>query len=249
MYKLNAKFIVMGLLAIFLLAYGFMTGNAKSAAAAEDVSRNSLSVSGQGKIFVKPDIAYVTIGVTTEAKSAKDAQSENSQNLAKVFSALKSAGISEIDIRTVNYDLSPRYDYINTKEVQKQVLKGYVVTNQVQVTVRNVDNVGKVLDGATNAGANLSGGVTFSLSEPKMDTAYTDALNKALKNGSGKAETLAKGLGVSIGKPKEVVENGASYPQPVYGGIRNEAKAVEVSTPISTGQMEITATVSLKYEY
>ena len=249
MYKLNVKFIVVGLLATFLLAYGFMTGNVKNATAAENVSKNSLSVSGQGKTYVKPDIAYVTVGVTTEAKSAKVAQSENSQHLAKVFSALKSAGINEIDIRTVNYDLSPRYDYINSKEVQKQVLKGYVANNQIQVTVRNVDNVGKILDASTNAGANLSGGVSFSLSELKMESAYTDALNKALKNGSGKAETLAKGLGVSIGKPKEVVENGASYPQPLYGGIRNEAKAVEISTPISTGQMEITATVSLKYEY
>lgn len=249
MYKLSAKVITVGIIMALILAYGLMNSNAENAVAAEDLTKNSLSVTGHGKTLVKPDLAYVNVGVTTEAKLAKDAQANNGLQMTNVLSALKSAGINEDDIRTIQFDLFPKYDSITTRENQKQVLVGYIVTNQVRVTVRNVDNVGKVLDAATNAGANLSGGVMFTLSDAKMESAYADALNNALKNGSGKAETLAKGLGVSIGKPKEVVEGGALFPQPLYNvrdAMRNMA---ESSTPIAAGPLEITATVSLKYEY
>ncbi|MBS4008595.1 MAG: SIMPL domain-containing protein [Clostridium sp.] len=248
MYKLNAKVIAVGMIMALFLVYGFMNTNAENAVAAEENAKRSLSVTGHGKTVVKADIAYVNVGVTTEAKSAKDAQANNSRQMTKVFSALKSAGIGENDIRTIHFDLSPKYNHIETRGTHKQVLVGYVVTNQIQVTVRNVDNVGNILDVATNAGANLSGGVIFSLSDAKMESAYAEALNNALKNGSAKADTLAKGLGVSLGKPKEVVEGGALFPQPL-SNMRDAMRLAEVSTPIAAGPLEISATVSLKYEY
>lgn len=249
MYKLS-KYIAASLLIVAFMGYSIVTGNTSDAVADSVSTKSNLSVSGQGKVSIKPDIATATVGVTTQAKTAKEAQSQNSNQMNNVISALKSAGISADDIRTAGYDLSPRYEYpTNPKGTQRETLIGYAVTNQVQVTIRNIDNVGKTLDAVTNAGANLSGNIMFSLSEAKMETAYNDALTKALKNAKGKADVLAKGLGVTIGNPKEVVENGSSYPQPIYGRAMMDGMKLEGSTPISAGQMDVSTSVNLKYEY
>lgn len=245
------KLLVIGLVVGLLLAYGAIVGfSDNTAGAAADTSKSSLAVNGQGKVSVKPDMAYITVGVTSQSKTAREAQTDNNSKMTRVIAALKGLGIKEEDIRTVSYDLSPRYEYTNLKTgEQKQQLVGYTATNQVQVTVRDLNAVGKALDSVVTAGANLSGGINFTLSEAKMEKAYADALTAALKNAKAKADVLAKGIEVTLSKPKEVNEGGVSMP-PVYreySFAKNEAVADTV--PVSSGQLEVNASVGLRYEY
>lgn len=248
--KRVSKFLALGLVALVLLTYGAVTAFSSGTAAAQDPAPDSLSVSGQGKVSIKPDMAYITVGVNTEAKTAREAQTQNNQQMNKVVGTLKDLGIAESDIQTVNYNLSPRYDYINLKNGGgRQVLAGYTVYNQVRVTVKDINAVGKTLDAVITAGANLSGGVSFTLSDSKMEKAYADALTAALKNAEGKARVLAAGLNVTLGKPKEVVEGGAA-PRPVLNrAMYDAAKTMEAEVPISAGEMEVSASVNLRYEY
>lgn len=246
------NYVIIGIAMVLLLGYSLMNTNSNNLAAADqEPAKNTITVSGQGKVELKPDMANVTVGVTTEAKTARATQTANNQRMAGIMSTLKSLGISENDIQTVNYNLSPQYDYINSKDGNgKQVLRGYVATNQVQVTVRDINSVGKVLDAIVDAGANLSGGVSFTLSDSRMEQGYADALAQALKNGRGKAEVLAKGLGVTIGKPKDVSEGGMSPRPVVYNQSFDAMKTAAVSqVPVSAGQLEVSASVSLSYEY
>lgn len=250
MGKWSSKLIVLGIITLMLAAYVAVAAFNGGASAAQDPTPNSLAVNGQGKVSIKPDMAYITAGVNTEANTAREAQTENNQLMDKVISTLKSLGIAEKDIKTISYSLSPRYDYIQLKNGSgKQQLAGYTVLNQVQVTVRDINAVGKTLDAVVTAGANLSGGINFTLSDNKMEQAYNDALNAALKNAEGKARVLAAGLGVSLSKPKEVVEGGTA-PRPVYNQpMYDAAKTMAAEVPVSAGQMEVSASVSLRYEY
>ncbi len=247
----NYRRMVFGAFLVLLLCGGviFMNLPGSLVAADQETAKGKLSVSGQGRASAKPDMAYITVGVQTEAKTARETQSENNEQIEKVIAALKGTGIGEDDIRTVNYDLSPRYDYLDLKNGRgKQVLAGYTAVHQVRVTVRDLKAVGKALDSVVNAGANLTGGVVFTLSEAKMEAAYAEALESALKNARGKAEVLAKGLGLILGKPQEVNESGGN-PVPVYERDYAGAAMKAGAVPISAGQLEVTATVNLRYEY
>lgn len=245
------KAVVLGVMLVVLLAYGAIVGlSGGTAGAGEETSKSGLTVNGQGKVSAKPDMAYITVGVTSQAKTARDAQTDNNVKMAKVISTLKGMSIKEDDIRTIQYDLSPRYEYSSLKTgEQKQQLVGYTATNQVQVTVRDINQVGKALDSVVTAGANLSGGINFTLSDAKMEKAYADALTAALKSAKGKADVLAKGIGVTLGKPKEISEGGMSIP-PMYRQDFYAAKEEAVgAVHVSAGQLEISASVSLRYEY
>jgi len=251
--KMSSKFFITGIVVLLLMVFGVAAAfGGGSTASAQDPAPNSLTVSGQGKISIKPDMAYITTGVNTEAKTARDAQTQNNQSMDKVIAAIKSQGIAEKDIKTVNYSLSPRYDYVQMKDGSgKQVLAGYTVYNQVQVNVRDINAVGKTLDAVVTAGANMAGGISFTLSEANMEKANADALTAALKNAQGKAKVLATGLGVSLGKPKQVIEGGATPPPVIYDQHSYATAKAEAAldVPVSTGQMEVNASISLVYEY
>lgn len=246
------KFAGLGVVLALLLAYGAVVGFSDNSAGAADTSKSSLAVNGNGKVSAKPDMAYITVGVTSQAKTARDAQTDNNKKMSRVIAALKGLAIKDDDIRTVNYDLSPRYEYTHLKTgEQKQQLVGYTATNQVQVVVRDINTVGKALDVVVNAGANLSGGINFTLSEARMEKAYADALSAALKNARGKADVLAKGIGVTLGKPKEINEGGGISIPPMYREFGYAKMADEASSqvPVAAGQLEVNASVSLRYEY
>lgn len=234
---------------VLLLAYAAV-GHGGVAGADQDPSKNGLAVNGTGKVSAKPDIAYITVGVTSTDKTARAAQDDNNKKMSGVIAALKGMGLKDDDIRTVSYDLSPRYEYTTSKVgEQKQQLVGYVATNQVQVTVREVNLVGKALDSVVSAGANLNGGIAFGLSEAKMEKAYADALTAAYRNAKSKADVLAKNIGVTLGKPKEVSEGGVSAP-PVYRQDFYAEKSMAASeVPVAAGQLEVSASVGLRYEY
>ena len=208
--------------------------------------RNTINVSATGKIEVSPDIAFVTVGAISENSNALTAQQQNANAMSNIITALKNSGISENDIKTSGYSISPKYSY--NKETGISSIVGYSVSNQVRVTVRDVTKAGNVIDIAATNGANMSGNIVFDLAD--REKAYNDALRIAVRNAETRAKTIADTLGIAINKPSSVTESG-SYYSPVYKSydsveMRSEAM---VSTPISSGTFEITSNVSMTYNY
>jgi uncharacterized protein YggE len=233
----------------------------------------TITVTGSGDVYAEPDLAKVTIGVTTEATTSTQAMSDNANAMSKVIDAIKRLGIPEKDIRTSTVSLQPKYEYQyptavapSTPEMDKAAMPvptsspptslstrivGYTATNTVTVTVRDMSKVGKVIDEGYSGGANNIHGVTFMLSDEKGATVYKDALKKAVTEAKDKASVLATAAGISDYKLKTVSENGQYYPIAYDAMERSAAAGMAASapTPISPGQNKVTATVGLTYVY
>jgi len=247
----RSKIVTIACSVAILLFFGLGFGqvfrlNEAAALASDGPAAGTLEVIGTGAVKVKPDIAVLNIGVTTNGATTA-VQETNTKTMDNVLARVKALGIDEKDIRTVSYYLNPEYDYSYDKGAAKIV--GYTVYNMIEVKVRNIDKAGEVLAAAVEAGANVNSGISFTLSN--ADAYYSEALAKAVANAKSKAGTLAKAAGVSIGLPSRITEN-YSYYSPMYGNynsmdIRAEAAAGAVT--VAQGEIEVTASVSVSYTY
>jgi uncharacterized protein YggE len=201
-------------------------------------------VSGEGKITAVPDIALINLGVEVQGEDVAVAQAEANETMEQVIQALKDLGINEEDIQTTYFNISQvtQWDY----DKQDENIIGYRVTNTVTVKVRQIDKVGEVIDAAVAAGGNLIriSGITFSIDDPS--SYYEQARTLAIGYAKAKAEQLASEAGINLGKITYMSEN--SYFSG-YNYVVGDFKATEApsTTPISPGQLEITATVQIAY--
>lgn len=200
---------------------------------------NRLKVFGKGIVSVKPDMAEVTIGVITENKQLEIAQKENAKITKKVLDSIKNMGVSEKDIQTQNYTINVKYDYIEGK----QVFRGYEVANYFKVFIRDIDDVGKVIDAAVKNGANAVNNISFIVSD--ISKYYEEALKLAIEDSQSKAITIADELKVNINMiPIKIVEQEGtnSYSTTTF-------KTVEANTPIEVGQNKIIASIEAVFIY
>jgi uncharacterized protein YggE len=186
--------------------------------------------------------------VETRGSDAKKAQQENARVMGEVTKKLKSLGIKEDDIKTVTYSLYPveRYD----DKTNRSYVYEYRVNNMVEVTVRDIDSTGAVIDGVSAVGSNKISSIRFGVED--TEKYYNEALNAAVVNASGKADAIAKGLGVTLKGAVDVQEISSGGPMVVRDTV-SLAKTMEMAdmaaTPISTGELEISAMVSVQYAY
>jgi uncharacterized protein YggE len=159
------------------------------------------------------------------------------------LAAVKALGIEDKDIQTSSYNINPQMDYDNGSKIT-----GYTVTNMVQVTVRNLDQTGEVLDKAVAAGANESGGIQFTVSD--SSSYYNQALDMAIQFAGSKAPAVAKSLNVSVGAPSEVTEQGGGS-SVVYNTAMKAAGVAydSVASPIEAGDLTVSATIQAVYNY
>lgn len=204
-----------------------------------------LNVSGEGKVLTRPDRAIINMGVQTENKDAKIAQTENAQKMDAVMKKLQELGIAKDDIKTSVYNISPQYDYSDGKSY----LKGYQVLNILAVTIKDTAKVGDIIDQVVQVGANRIDSVAFTISEP--DKYYNEAIAKAIDQAKEKANVMANAGGVKIKGVFNISEVNAGY-QPVYDynikGASMAAADLAVPTPISSGQLEVKANVTVAFE-
>ena len=200
-----------------------------------------LTVSGAGQISLKPDIAYVYVGVHTEKPSAAEAVAENNANTQKLIDALKAAGVDANDIQTTNFSIWQNTQY---GPDGKPSGTNYAVDNTVYLTVRKLSQLGDLLDAAVKAGANIQ----FDVADKTK--ALSDARAEAVKTAKTQAAELAAAAGVTLGDIQSIQYFDAT-PSPVFqgkgmggGGVASPAVAV----PINPGQMQITVTVTIAYE-
>ncbi|MDO8625712.1 MAG: SIMPL domain-containing protein [Candidatus Diapherotrites archaeon] len=214
-------------------------------------SKRLLSVSGQVTKTVTPDQAIITLAVETVDKSAQKSQSDNARTTTDVINALRTAGVADKDLKTVGYSLNEQYQW--NASTQKNESTGYQTVNTIQVTLSDLTKTGVLIDAASQAGANRIQSVSFSLSNAKQDELRTQALGEAAQNAKSKAQSIATGLGIGIGSVYSASEN-SSYTTPYY--YRAEAyktldavgSAPSPQTPISAGDVEFSATVSVQFE-
>jgi hypothetical protein len=211
----------------------------------------SIMVSGTGEIKVKPDIARIDLGVQTQDKDSAKAVQQNASIADAVIKAVRAAGVAESDIQTTNYSIQPLYDFLQPKPGEsqgQQVFRGYQVMNTVRVTVRKLAITGNVIDAATKAGANWSGGISLDLNDADKQKAEDAALAKAVADASRKAEIIAKAAGVSSLRLITISEGGGgSNPVPMMG--RAEFAMAKAPTPIVAGEQTISASVSVRYSF
>lgn len=203
-----------------------------------------VTVTGEGAVTVKPDVGYLSLGVEISDVDASKAHEMNKAAMDRVIKVLLATGIAEEDIKTVYYSVWRGIDYNRSQDNQ---MESYHVTNQLEVTINNLDQTGAIIDACVAEGANVSGGVRFSVKD--QDGYYQQALAAAMKQAQSKAQGIMSTFGAKPGKPWRVTEV-PRYDGPVLYAAES-AKAMDAgpATPILSGEMEIKATVTVEYDY
>jgi len=219
-----------------------MKSVSKLVAVGTEEAKNAISVGGMGKVFVKPELANISIGVESRAKTAGEASGQNKRDMNQVMSSLKAMGIKDEDIQTTDYSIYPDIRY-NEKEGEKII--GYVARNMVQVKVRGLDKIGDILDKVTDAGANAIHGIRFTVEDPSQ---YKDEARKlAVADAKSKAEKLAKSANVRLGTLLSLREEYRPGEYYMYEE-RAEMAGDMGGAPISAGQLMIMVNVQMQYE-
>jgi uncharacterized protein YggE len=210
-----------------------------TAAAAQDAGgQKGITATGNAVIEAKPDIAYVSLGVVSEAKDAVSASQENARKTTAVIDAIVRSGIPRTDIKTLQYSLSPAVDYTKNPPVTR----GYSASNIVRVDVKDLSKIGSLIDVAIKAGANDVQRVLFDI--VNKDQYRRQALAQAAKNAQMDAEAIANALGIRLGGVVSATESAEYNPRPIEFGA---LKAAEVATPIVPGEVEISASATVVY--
>lgn len=244
MFKFNriASAVLVGALGLSLLT-ACATPVASSAEPGQ--TRNSISVSGSGLAYGRPDLATISIGVQTINTDAGQAVAQNTTKAESIMAALKALGIEEKDLQTNNFSVNAQRDYDPVTGQPKDTIT-YYVDNTLSVTVRDINRLGEVLGKAVEAGANNIYGISFGVSDPAALEA--EARDKAMADARVRAEQLAKAAGVSLGSPINITES-LNYPAPLPFA-REMALAADAASnvPVATGQMQVSIQVSVSYE-
>lgn len=230
-------------------------------------AQRTITVNGVGTVETAPDEAILILAVTNQAATAEQAAKDNANTASLVVDAILglsslSKGITKDDITTIDYSLTPVYaqpdkcvttvqpglppDKLQvTCSATTPQLVGYAVRNAIKVTVKDMNSIGKVLDAATGAGANEINGITFTFTSGTYANLQKQALQKAIQDASGQAQTMTTALGVHI---TGVVSVNPAYVYQPYINYKVDTSSRGASTPIQTGTLQVTVNVQVVYE-
>ena len=201
-----------------------------------------LSIATTAEATRVPDIATISTGVVTQAADANAALKANSTQMNKVVAAIRAAGIAERDIQTSGININPQYRYA---ENQPPTITGYQASNTVNVKLREVAKMGKVLDALVASGANQVNGPSFGIDDP--EPLYDRARLDALKAARARAETYAGALGVRVRRIVSISEGGAAMPSPMPRMAMMKAEAYD-STPVAAGESSVSVNLDVVFE-
>lgn len=223
-----------------------MTSHAQTAPALQPASPDGtlLAVSAQASAKRVPDVATVSTGVLTQAADANAAMRANAAQMDKVMAAIRAAGITERDVQTSGIHLNPQYRYV---ENQPPAITGYQASNTVNVKVRDLSKLGRVLDALVAQGANQINGPSFEVDQP--ESAYDEARTAALKKAQARAQVYADALGLRVRRIVSISEGGASLPRPIPMMRAMAADAVMAKeTAISPGETALSVSLDIVFE-
>jgi len=228
------------LLALMAAALSVTAAHAQTT---EPGSRARVVVVGEGSVTVAPDYARIRSGVSTSTKTVKEASDTNARLMANVLATLADAGIAKKDIQTSEFSIVPVYGEPTPPGGPK--LSGYRVSNQVNVTIHQISQVGEILDRLVKAGATDSANITFLVSE--REKALDEAREAAIANARHKADLYARAAGLSLGPVVWITESADFEPiAPVQS--RMKLASPMSAVPIERGEDTITARVTVGFD-
>ena len=207
-------------------------------ALAQTVPPPAVAVTGEATVSVPPDQAQIDGGVTSEAKTAREASEANNAAMGKVLLALKNAGIEEKDYQTSRLSLQPQHA---PNRAGPSPIVGYQASNRVTIRLRDVTKIANVIDVLVGAGANDIGGINFVVSQASKH--LDEARVKAISDARRKAEIYARAAGVTLGEPISISEEGS--PAPLFRG--KMAAPMAAGAPVAQGEETLSVSVNVSW--
>lgn len=214
------------------------------ASAEERPQTGQIVVTGFGEARAAPDIATISVGVVTQAKSARDALAANSKAMTDAIESLKSAGIAAKDLQTSGFSLQPLYS--SDRVGNQRTITGYQASNTIAMRVRDLGKIGDILDRAVSLGANSVTGPSFGLAEP--EALRVEARKAAIADAERRAKLYAEVLGLKLGRVINVDETSGPSLRPVRTVMMSPAAAAAPAPPIEAGETAISASVTVIWE-
>ncbi len=231
------------LIAVALLSVFSLSAFVNPGGAGADDSPRTISVTGNGKAYLKPDMATINIGVHSENENVAQALSDNTSASQAVADALAGFGVDPKDIQTTNFSVYPNQQYGPMGEMLG--IK-YMVDNTVLITVRELDKLGEILSAVVSKGANSIYGITFDVAD--RSAALTEARNAAVTDARKQADALAAAAGVKVGQVMNLSVSSYSQPVPMYNGYGMGGGMDMAAPPIAGGQLVVSVDAYVTYE-
>jgi uncharacterized protein YggE len=235
MNKADIKFLLACLLG------GILAGPANAQEDLSSFGRPVIQVAGNGEVSARPDTALISLGVSTEDRDVQQAVGANSAAIDKIIAELSKGGIDSRDIQTANFSVFPQYDQDKSGI---SAPRSFRVSNTVEVTVRDLDALSKILGSVVAAGSNQINGLSFFFREPQP--LLQEARKRAVEDAKRKAEVLARAAGVKLGRLTMISDTGTAAP-PVYHA-RAFAAGAGRNVPIEAGESTLSAQVTMIWE-
>lgn len=229
---------VLGLAVLGIASMGDRAVPITAAPVSAQTLQAGVAVNGEGKAVVQPDMASVNLGVMARAATARDAMAQAGAAMNKVLERVKAVGIPDQDLQTTDISLYPHHD-------RDGRVTGYEARTTVHVTVRDISKAVWVLDGAVEAGANQTFGISFGLRDP--EALRLKALQDAIRAARARADTIAASLGVRIVGVRSVSDGFGGVPVPVRGA-PEAAPAAGAPVPVERGQLTVYERVFVVYD-
>ncbi len=213
--------------------------------------QTGLWVVGEGKVSAVPDVAIISLGIEAQAKTVAEAQNQAAGAMDRVMKALTGNGVADKDIQTQRFSIVQVTRW--NKDLNRDEVVGYQVTNMVTAKIRNLDKTGTVIDAVAAAGGDLTRvqSIGFTIDDPAKY--YKDARDKAMADAMARAKQIAAGADIKLGRPTYISEGQLYVPQPRI--VNYDMKLAPgasvpapVSTPISAGESEIRLSMQVVYE-
>ncbi|WP_226341087.1 SIMPL domain-containing protein [Gemmobacter serpentinus] len=215
---------------------------AQQVAGASMATAPMIQVTGEGRVASAPDMAVISLGVTTEGDNAAEALAANSAAIARVIDNLRAAGMADRDIQTSGLSINPNWQSDMSKG--GSTISGYIASNMIAVRVRALDTLGATLDAAVKDGANTLNGVEFALQDPAP--ALAEARKRAVADALAKAQLMAEAAGAKLGAIQSIVEGGGEMPPMPM--MRMAAEASAGAVPVAAGETATQARVTIVWQ-
>ena len=210
----------------------------------------SIRITGRGEVQATPDTAFITSGVTSQGATAKEALDANNADMAALIETLKGAGIDAKDIQTSGFSVNPNYVYSDARDPNGYQLPpkivGYTVSNNVTVQIRELDDLGSVLDQAVTVGANTISGISFAVEDPSE--LLNEARRLAFADARDKAQLYADAAGVRLGDLDLISEQAGYSAPPQPYAVKAQAAMDRAFVPVEVGQLTFSIDVNVGWE-
>ena len=210
----------------------------------------AISMTGTGEVSGKPDMAIISSGVVTQGKTARDALNANTQAMNRIFEVLQSADIEMRDIQTSSFSVTPQYVYSDRRDEngyqRPPQISGYQVANTLTVQVRDLDNLGTLLDSVVSVGSNQINSISVAVSDtaPLLD----DARRAAMADAIAKAQLYTEAAGVNLGKILSISETGAFFAPPPNMELMARMEMSSSPVPVAAGELSFSKQITVVWE-